>query len=82
MNTAQEHAPSSQKLHLAALEQVLTDSKFREIETQKTLNLLTDSFQLLQDLVLKHIPLCTSLKVPLVDTIPTWSASLYSPYVP
>ena len=55
MNLAQQHAPSSKKLCLTALEQALANSKAREIETQKTLNLLRDGFQLLQDLVLKHI---------------------------
>ena len=69
MNPAQQHAPSSEELHLTALEQALADSKAREIETQKTLELLTNGFQLLQDLVLKHIPLCTSLKTPFTDTI-------------
>ena len=38
MSPAQQHAPSSD------LEQALTNSKAREIETQKTLELLTNSF--------------------------------------
>ena len=60
MNPMQQHAPSSEELRLAALEQALTNSEAREIETQKTLELLTDSLQLLQDLVLlKHLPLHT-----------------------
>ena len=75
MNPAQQHAPSSKELHLAALEQALANSEAREIETQKTLELLTNSLQLLQDLVLlKHLPLHTPPKVPLADTIPIYSA--------
>ena len=35
MNPVQKHAPGSKKLHLAALEQALTNSEAREIETQK-----------------------------------------------
>ena len=75
MNPAQQHAPSSEELCLAALEQALTNSEAREIETQKTLELLTNSLQLLQDLVLlKHLPLHTSPKIPPVDAVPVWSA--------
>ena len=69
MNPAQQHAPSSEELCLAALEQALANSLAREIETQRTLSLLTDSFQLLRELVQTHIPLCTSPKIPLVDTV-------------
>ena len=82
MNPAQQHAPSSEELHLTALEQALTDSRAREIETQKTLELLTNGFQLLQDLVLKHTPLCTSPKTPFMDTIPVWSTPTRQPLSP
>ena len=67
-------SPSSEELHLAAVEQALADSVAREIETQKTLSLLTDGFQLLRELVQTHIPLCTSPKVPSMDITPIWSA--------
>ena len=67
MNPAQQHAPCSEELCLAVVEQALADSIAREIETQKTLALLTNSFQLLRELVQTHIPLCTSLKIPSMD---------------
>ena len=74
MNPAQQHAPSSEELRLAAVEQALADSIAREIETQKTLSLLTDGFQLLRELVQTHIPLRTPPKTPSMDITPVWSA--------
>ena len=47
MNPMQQHAPSSEELCFAVVEQALADSIAREIETQRTLSLLTDDFQLL-----------------------------------
>ena len=79
MNPAQQHAPHSEELWLAVVEQALADSIAREIETQKTLALLTDGFQLLQELVQTHIPLCTSLKIPSVDITPVWSTPTRQP---
>ena len=75
MNPAQQHAPSSEELRLAAVEQALADSIAREIETQKTLSLLTNGFQLLRELVQTHIPLCT----PSMDITPVWSAPTRQP---
>ena len=82
MNPAQQHAPRSEELCLAVVEQALTNSIAREIKTQKTLALLTDGFQLLQELVQTHIPLCTSPKIPSVDITPVWSAPTRQPLSP
>ena len=79
-NPAQLHAPSSKELHLTAVKQALADSVAREIETQKTLSLLTDGFQWLWELVQTHIPLYTSSKVPSVDSTPIWSAPTRQPF--
>ena len=81
-NPAQQHAPSSEELCLAAVEQALANSVAREIETQKTLSLLTDGFQLLWELVQTHIPLCTSLKAPSIDITPIWSTPTRQPLSP
>ena len=79
MNPAQQHAPSSEELCLTVVEQALTNSVAREIEMQKTLSLLTNSFQLLTELVQTHIPLCTSPKVPSTDITPVWAAPTRQP---
>ena len=81
-NPAQQHAPSSEELRLAAVEQALADSIAREIEMLKTLSLLTDAFQLLQELVQTHIPLCTPPKVPSIDVTPIWSTPTRQPLSP
>ena len=71
--------PSSEELHLMVVEQALANSVAREIKMQKTLSLLTNSFQLLTELVQTHIPLCTSPKVPSMDIIPVWSTPTRQP---
>ena len=81
-NPAQQHAPSSEELRLTAVEQALADSIAREIEMQKTLSLLTNGFQLLQELVQTHIPLCIFLKVSSMDVPSIWSAPTRQPLSP
>ena len=78
MNPVQQHAPSSEELRLEVVEQALADSIAIEIETQKTLSLLTDGFQLLRELVQTHIPLCT----PSMDITPVWSTPTRQPLSP
>ena len=78
----QQHAPSFEELCLTVVEQALANSIAREIQIQKTLSLLTNSFQLLRELVQTHIPLCTSPKVPSVDITSIWSAPTRQPLSP
>ena len=82
MNPTQQHAPSSEELRLSVVEQALADSIAREIETQKTLSLLTDGFKLLRELVQTHIPLCTPPRIPSVDITPVWSTPTRQPLSP
>ena len=70
------------ELCLVVVEQTLANSIAREIKTQKTLSLLTDGLQLLRELVQTHIPLCTSPKIPSMDTTPIWSTPTRQPLSP
>ena len=77
MDPLQQHAPSSDKSHFAALEQALADSKSREQETRKQLDTLINVFLNLEKLILeqKQPPPPTLLKNPenttLVQTSPS-----------
>ena len=80
MNPAQQAFPGSVETHLVALEQALANSKAREEETRKQLDLLTHGFKQLEGLILEqrnsqknvlpNIP-AILLGWPLPPTLPT-----------
>ena len=69
MDPTHQHVPTPEELHLAAVEQVLIDSKAREIEMKNQFTALLNGFQQLELLMWELTPAKTPKTTP-TDTIP------------